>query len=148
MKSKGVRILRGVLNDTEKVKILTNEASGLGWKIRDFRIMPNIPAALEEVPPAYYTARLETGGALGSTSFQFDDNRVVGIASFSSAGPHTIFDSEQLITTDLIIRAMVSNPTAANEPLAWQVNLEAFDVTEFEEIVATIKETAQGGTND
>ena len=148
MKSLGRRILRGVLDDNEGVRILSNEASGRGWLIRDFRILPNRPAALEQSPPAYYAARLATAGGLGTTDFAFDDNQVLGIAAFANGSLTAIFDSHQLITTDLLITAMVSNPTTADEPLAFQVELEAFSISEFEEVVATIKETAQSGSND
>lgn len=148
MKAKGIRILRGVLDDNEGVRILSNEATGKGWRIVDFRIMPNRPAAFEQTPPGYYSARLATSGGLGTDSFAFDDNRVLACASFVNGSPHTIFDGQQLITTDLLIVSMSSNPTTADEPLAFQVTLEAYDITELEEIVATIKETAQSGTND
>jgi len=148
MKSLGPRIIRGVLDDNEGLRILSNEATGRGWLIRDFRIMPNRPSAFEQTPPGYYSARLSTAGGLGTSDFAFDDNQVLAIASFVNGNLTAIFDSHQLITTDLLITAMSSNPTAADEPLAFQIELEAYSITEFEEVVATIKETAQSGAND
>tara|TARA_Y100001972_G_C7646319_1_gene324840 strand:- start:841 stop:1287 length:447 start_codon:yes stop_codon:yes gene_type:complete len=147
MKSLGMRTLQGVLSNNEGRILLSNEARGKGWQIRDIRCFPNRIEQLPSAPaPDYNAIRLATAGGLGTVSFSFEDNRVLGMASFVGGNHFATFDDKQLITNDLFILGK-SIATVGDGDTAYQVTLEAFEISDSEEIMSIVKETAQSGTN-
>ena len=147
MKRVGHRVLTGVLNVAETRNVLNNEAKGLGWLIRDFRIFPNRPAGITTDPIYSYSVRISTTGGLSASSFDFANNTVLGVASYIAGVQSAIFDPGQMITTDLFLENFSVGATDAESECIYQVELELFEITPAEEIVAILKETAQGGEN-
>lgn len=148
MKSKGRRYLKGVLAEDEGLIVLDNTLPGIGWKIVDFRIMPNNPDEFSNQPDKYFSARLSTIGGLGKASFFGNDNQVLGAAWWVAGSANAMFQDDQLITTELRITNMNKAGAVSDAEIAFQIVLEAFSISDYEQVVATIKETAQSGTDD
>lgn len=147
MKSKGIRYLQGDLDEDEGKYLITNDANGIGWRIVDFRILPSVVADLTTSPLAYSAARLSTTGGLGIDDFQWNNNTCLGVCVYMGGNIERIFDNEQIITTDLLITNMNKSAEISGGRIMYQVTLEQFDITPDEQVMATIKETAQSGSN-
>ena len=147
MKFKGKRTLTRILQQDEGLIILDNTLSGIGWKITDFRIMPNNPDELGSAPDKHFSARLSCIGGLGKDSFFIQDNLVLGQAWWVCGQSGNMFDDDQLITTELRITNMDKALAVTDGEIGYQVSLDVFDITDYEQVVATIKETAQSGSD-
>ena len=145
MKFKGKRTLTGILQEDEGLVILDNTLPGIGWKITDFRIMPNNPDEMASAPDKWFGSRLSCRGALGKDSFTIQDNLVLGQAWWVCGATGNMFDNDQLITTELRITNMDKAPAVSDGEIGYQVSLDVFEITDYEQVVATIKETAQSG---
>tara|TARA_Y100001938_G_C8077308_1_gene426883 strand:- start:1102 stop:1545 length:444 start_codon:yes stop_codon:yes gene_type:complete len=146
MKRVGERVLTGVVTNGETVHILSNEAQGFGWLIREIRVMPNRPAAYGLDPATFHLVRCSTRDSAPTDSIDYEANTTVGVASFIGGTQSAVFD-HVMITTDLFVTGMAQSTSTDNEETIFRIELEQFEISPVEEIQAILKETAQAGVN-
>lgn len=146
MKRVGERVLTGVITDVETVHVLSNEAQGYGWLIKEIRCMPNDPTAYGLDPTVRHLVRCSTRDNAPTTTLDYEANTTVGVASFIGGNQSAIFD-HVMITTDLFVTGFSDAATADAKETIFRIELEQYELSPVEEIQAILKETAQAGSN-
>ena len=139
-------ILFGVLDSQQTINVLQNTLPNHGWRIIDFEIFPQSHADINLDPNSAKSAKLTTFNVAGPdfhTTFDYDKNTVVGVASFCGGVQSNMIDSSTLIVNDLFVTQMLTSPGVTNSKTCYQIILEQYDISDDEQVLAIIRENSQ-----
>ena len=139
-------ILFGVLDSQQTINVLQNTLPNHGWRIIDFEIFPQNYADINLDPNSAKSAKLTTFDVAGPafhTTFDYDKNTVVGVASFCGGVQSNIIDSSTLIVNELYVTQMLTSPGVTDSATCYQIILEQYDISDDEQVLAIIREKSQ-----
>ena len=137
-----IKTFRGQLNDGEEKKLFLARNDGrVGYRIKEFRIIPNKPvtSANECVMQIW-----KTKPAAVSNEIDFSDQRLMGIGVYSNQTDTTYYPDDMIIIFDDIVVNqdiyITHNNASGSEPCNYQLHLEEIQLSRSEATLSTLRD--------